>query len=569
MEPNTTHMLQVTCAQCGVTIWAPSTVQGRWSACFGCGARIMAPDLSDSPKLAEVDLAPGARVNERYEIEGRIGKGGFSVVYRAYDHLMKERVALKFMNPRLLRTQKGIKLFTQEAQVCRRLRHENIVAVHDVSATPEGILYLSMEFVEGKSLRAFLRTQREERRYLPIRLVVAIMRQLLSALGYAHQTVIHRDIKPENIMLLAGERIKVLDFGLAKAVEEDEQAEDAGDKPPGKRRKIIGTELYAAPEQKRHHAVDHRADLYACGLLFHELLTLRTPRDEPVRAKDVRKDLSPSLAAVLDKSVDEDKELRWQSAAAFRSAIDEAYEASYMPKAAAVVQSAGGKEVSTQGMVYFEGGAFLMGNNEVREEAPEHEETVEPFYLDTFPVTVRAYGEFLEATGHARPRFWGDPDFSGSDQPVIGVSWYDAMAYAAWCGKDLPSEAQWEFAARGKENRVYPWGNKEPDALLANYGDLMHMPSFEGMHEEGETPEGIQDLAGNVYEWTREWFMPYLAEGSKASREPKTPRRAIRGGAWDSRENELRCSFRQGMFPESQLPNLGFRCVINAQNMAP
>jgi len=138
------------------------------------------------------------------------------------------------------------------------------------------------------------------------------------------------------------------------------------------------------------------------------------------------------------------------------------------------------------------------------------------------------------------------------------------MAYAEWTGKQLPTEAQWEFAARGKDNRKYPWGNREPDPMLCNYGDMMSMPSIIGMHDEGRTPEGVHDLAGNVYEWTTDYFMPYQP-GAAKPKDPAIPRYAVRGGCWNSTPDELRCAFRKGLFPEERLNTVGFRLVLPAE----
>ena len=199
-------------------------------------------------------------------------------VYAARDTLLNEDVALKCLLPGLLRTEKARRMFLQEAQVTRRLRHENIVAVHDVSATPEGILYISMELAVGEPLRGFLRRQRAERRLVEVRFAVSVVSQMLAGLDYAHRFVIHRDIKPENVILLANERVKLLDFGLARAVEEELALETDG---PKKKKRLVGTMGYAAPEQVKFQPLDPRADLYAVGLVLQELLTLRTPRGHP------------------------------------------------------------------------------------------------------------------------------------------------------------------------------------------------------------------------------------------------------------------------------------------------
>ncbi|MCP4642874.1 MAG: SUMF1/EgtB/PvdO family nonheme iron enzyme [bacterium] len=558
-------MIEVVCPNCGLRILVPPTVQGRWGACFACGAKLMVPKVANGSAEAELTFKPGDRISDRYVIEAHIGKGGMGAVFRAEDSLLGEKVALKFMYPRMLRTQRGQQLFIREAQVARRLRHDNIVAVHDVTSTPEGIMYLSMEFLQGQSLRGFLRRHRQERRLLDVRLAVSLMAQTLAALDYAHRTVIHRDMKPENIMLLPGERVKVLDFGLAKAIDAAPVAAPNDDQP----RRVVGTEAYAAPEQVQFADIDGRSDVYAAGLILHELFTLRTPLDEPVQVLDVRRDVAPSLLQVLGRAIREERNARWQTAGDFRQALLTAFEESYRPAGAAAVQSEAGREVSTENMVYMEGGSFLMGCDAQRTETPEFEATVKPFYIDRHPVTTHEYGEFLEETGHAPPKYWGQDDLSGADQPVVGVTWDDACAYAAWAGKQLPTEEQWEYAARGKGNRRYPWGSQEPDPMRCNYGEHLSTPSIVTMHEEGGTPDGVLDMGGNVYEWTQDRFLPYAVKLKPGKGGRDEPRRTVRGGSWRSTSHELRCSWRQGLFPESQSSAVGFRCVAPAGKVRP
>jgi serine/threonine protein kinase len=549
-------MIQTVCSSCGLCILAPDTVQGRWGICFGCGARLMVPAGPNNLEERDLSFKSGARISDRYHIEAPIGRGGMGVVYRAQDSLMDEEVALKFMLPALLKTQRGQKLFIREAQVARRLRHENVVAVHDVSSTAEGILYLSMELLAGNSLRDYLRQCRQDRRLLDVRVAVTLTAQVLAALEYAHRTVVHRDMKPENVMIMPGERVKVLDFGLAKVV--DQEA------PEQKSKRVIGTVGYASPEQKARQRVDLRSDLYATGLIFYELLTLRTPMDEQREIAQVRQDVSPSLLKILDKARQTEPDNRWQSAGEFRSALLTAFADSYHHVAAPTGSqtAAPGKTASTESMVLQEGGSFLMGCHDIPEESPEFEASVAPFYIDIHPVTTTQYREFLEATAHPEPKFWGSEAFSGPNQPVVGVTWDDAHTYATWAGKQLPSEDQWEFAARGRANRTYPWGNNEPDPMIVNYGELLGMPTIAGMHEEGMTPEGVQDLAGNVYEWTSNLFLPYRPGADEESRHSNIPRRVVRGGCWKSPPWELRASFRTGLFPEERLDTVGFRCVL-------
>ncbi len=560
-------MIQVTCTHCGLRVLVPSTVQGRSGVCFGCGAPMQVPIMSGNDPLAELRFKTGDRVADRYVIDLEIGRGGMGVVYKAHDDLIDEAVALKFMNPRTLSTQRGQQLFIREAQIARRLRHENIVSVHDVSSTAEGVLYLSMEFLQGAPLRAYLRRNRNARKLVEVRLAIDLTLKILLALEYAHRYVVHRDLKPENVMLLSGERVKVLDFGLAVA-EEDNAAEAVVS--PDKPKKLVGTVAYAAPEQHRHQAVDFRADLYSVGLILRELLTLRTPIDEQISLMDARTDIAPSVVAVVDKSLNMEKERRWQSAREFHDALKTAYDESYRRRTFVESAAEGAEAVSTEDMVYLEGGNFLMGFSDVREEAPQFETQVGPFYLDRYPVTVGDYAKFIEQTNHPEPKFWRDPELNGLRQPVTGVTWDDARAYARWTGKDLPSEKQWEFAARGRENRLYPWGNLEPDTTRCNFGDYLGMPSMVTMHDSGRSPDGVNDLAGNVFEWVLDGFAPYRPEITDGDNTKSSAvRRVVRGGSWHSKAPELRTMARKGLFPETQLTTVGFRCALAADRLTP
>jgi formylglycine-generating enzyme required for sulfatase activity len=530
---------------------------------FNTPVRGVIPSQSAPGALQEADYASGDHVAGRYVIQESIGRGGMGTVYRAHDTLVNEFVALKFMRTSLLRTERARTLFLQEAQVARRLRHEKIIAVHDINFTPEGTLYISMEFLEGESLRNVVRRYRTERRLPDVRYAVRLVEQMLAGLEYAHQYVIHRDIKPENVMVMSNERVKLLDFGLATAAVFDPPAA-AADTPRSAPRKVVGTVEYAAPEQRLGEPVDLRADLYAVGLVLRELLTLRSPVEEPWHIEDCRRDVSPALLDVVYRALAADRDKRWQNARSFREALYNAYQSAYM-RVAARSEQAPGVQGSTKDMVLFAGGTFLMGNNAVREEAPEEEVHVASFWMDRAPVTVGQYARYLKETEAAPPKFWGDADTGGEDQPVVGVSWHEALAFANWAGKTLPTEAEWEFAARGQENRRYPWGNLPPDRNRCNFDNNLGLPTFTMMHEEGATPEGLLDMGGNVHEWTMDPYAPYQYFRRDPKGAEKAPKRTARGGGWDSRAEELTTTFRRGFFPDTQLKTLGFRCVIPVQ----
>jgi serine/threonine-protein kinase len=553
-------MIATLCNFCGLKILVPESMEGREGKCLNCGKSIRVPRSGRNISLAQTEFSLGDTINDRYKIKKYIGKGGMGVVYLAEDTLVREDVALKFLRPDLLQTPRARQLFLQEAQIARRLRHENIIAVHDVSFTEEGILFLSMEFAQGQALRHLLTEQRVQRKYLPLRLIHTMSLQVLRALDYAHRRVVHRDIKPENIQLLPNERIKVLDFGLAKAVEEQESSYAA--RPS--QAKLMGTLGYAAPEQLLHGQVDGRADIYAVGLVLRELISLRTPLELAADMPLARADVPPGYIRVIDRAVQHSKHDRWQSAADFSTALKEAFDQAFFLPRREVTSDASGNSADRTGMVLLEGGRFLMGNNQIPEESPEREVEIAPFWMDIYPVTVAQYARFMEETGAEKPAFWNNPQFNGEEQPVVGVSWEEARAYASWAGKELPTEAQWEYAARGTENRKYPWGTLQPEPSRCNFNRYLGMPSMVSMHEEGRTPQGIFDLAGNVYEWTADPFRPYSVRQTQDEGAEQRPRKAVRGGCFESGPAEMITSARHGEFHNVRLATLGFRCVLPA-----
>ncbi len=213
----------------------------------------------------------------RYELDGIVGRGGMAEVFRARDIRLDRIVAVKTLRDDLARDQTFQARFRREAQSAASLNHPSIVAVYDtgedmVGATP--VPYIVMEYVDGRTLRDLLR---EDRRLLPER-ALEITDGVLRALDYSHRNgIVHRDIKPGNVMLTRAGDVKVMDFGIARAVS-DSQATMT------QTAQVIGTAQYLSPEQARGERVDARSDLYSTGCLLYELLTGRPPftGDSPV-----------------------------------------------------------------------------------------------------------------------------------------------------------------------------------------------------------------------------------------------------------------------------------------------
>lgn len=222
-------------------------------------------------------------------------------------------------------------------------------------------------------------------------------------------------------------------------------------------------------------------------------------------------------------------------------------------------------------MVLIPAGEFQMGSDDGdSDEKPVHTVYLDAFYMDVYEVTNAQYKKFMDATGHKAPEYWDDSRFNDPKQPVVGVSWYDAKAYADWAGKRLPTEAEWEKAARGGLiGKKYPWGNGiGPNA--ANYRGVSRdsRDVWKYTAPVGKFPPndyGLYDMAGNVWEWCADWYdKSYYARSPR--RNPTGPnsgsRRVLRGGSWDtSNDYLLRVAGRSYDGPSYPLDYYGFRCV--------
>jgi formylglycine-generating enzyme required for sulfatase activity len=214
-----------------------------------------------------------------------------------------------------------------------------------------------------------------------------------------------------------------------------------------------------------------------------------------------------------------------------------------------------------------------MTRAELRSETPRHRVWSDAFYMDIYEVTLGEYKMFVEQTNHRRLPDWVAEYAPSERHPVIGVAWEDADAYCQWANKQLPTEAQWEKAARGEDGRQYPWGNQAVSGEYANYlqssGIQQHTRGWYtkpvGSYESGKSPYGIYDLAGNVWEWTQDWYDRDYYIKSPAHNpinDHATQHRVVRGGSWDSSPVFLRASYRSWRTPESWNDFIGFRCVI-------
>jgi serine/threonine protein kinase len=279
-------------------------------------------------------------LGDRYELEGVVGRGGMAEVYRARDLRLDRVVAIKTLRADLARDQTFQARFRREAQSAASLNNPSIVAVYDTGedmSTGTPIPFIVMEYVDGKTVRELLN---EGHRLLPER-TLEIVSGVLRALEYSHQAgIVHRDIKPGNVMVTRNGDIKVMDFGIARAMS-DSQATMT------QTAQVIGTAQYLSPEQARGERVDTRSDLYSTGCLMYELLVGRPPftgdspvaiayqhvRENPIPPSRLDPDLPPWADAIVLKAMAKSPNDRYQTAAEMNADIQRA--ASGMQVAAA------------------------------------------------------------------------------------------------------------------------------------------------------------------------------------------------------------------------------------------
>ena len=235
-------------------------------------------------------------------------------------------------------------------------------------------------------------------------------------------------------------------------------------------------------------------------------------------------------------------------------------------------------------MVLVPAGPFTMGSNDgLPNERPEHSVTLDAYNIDQYEVTLSLYRKFLNAEKQEPPLTWDDEAASTvGDRPAIGIKWKSAAAYCQWAGKRLPTEAEWEKAARGTDRRRYPWGDMQPFVDIANYNrgvwvseaiTLMAVTSgIEGMSvrhglkEGGRSPYGVFHMAGNAAEWVADWYERdyYRKSPGKNPPGPSTgEKRVLRGGSWADVPSALSVTARFSAEPDFEDRTMGFRCAMN------
>lgn len=509
-----------------------------------------------------------------YRLEGEIAHGGMGIVYRGVHTVFDEVVAVKAIFPELTLNPELRERFLNEAKIQRRLQHPNIVQIREF-LIDQGKFYIVMEFIEGETLADHLR---QLRRPMLASEAIEIFRQALEGLGFAHaQGVIHRDIKPSNIMLTRQGVAKLTDFGIARAL---------GSAKLTRTGTALGTPAYMSPEQIQGTKLDHRTDIYSMGITLYEMLTGRVPFERP---KDSDSDipvylahineaplalsrLVPEIPSYVDaavlKALAKRPDDRFASCEEFQAAVTSPLLRA--TKVAAAVLSRGNPKDGLM-YVWIPPGTFMMGCSPgddkcKKDEEPAHQvDVTKGFWMGQAEVTVGAYKRFAAATGRQmppEPDHYGrlfNPGWANEAMPIVNVTWDDAQAYCRWAGGRLPTEAEWEYAARG-------------GSMEARYGPIDDIAWYSfnngaGAHEVAQKRAngfGLFDVLGNVWEWVGDWYREdYYQDCSP--QDPSGPftgqKRVLRGGSWLNTYEFVRLSTRGSCHPALANNNVGLRCV--------
>ncbi|GAA3212853.1 Stk1 family PASTA domain-containing Ser/Thr kinase [Actinocorallia longicatena] len=414
----------------------------------------------------------------RYELGGVIGRGGMAEVYRARDLRLDRTVAIKTLRADLARDPTFLARFRREAQSAASLNHPSVVAVYDTGEDEmdgQPIPYIVMEYIEGHTLRELIRPEGgQERRLRPER-ALEITDGILRALDYSHRGgIIHRDIKPANVMLTRGHEVKVMDFGIARAMSDSAATMTAT-------AQVIGTAQYLSPEQARGERVDARSDLYSTGCVLYELLTGRPPfqgdspvaiayqhvREEPIPPSQLDPEIPQWADRIVLKAMAKDPAHRYQSASEFRADIQRAMQGMQVASQSTstmIAPPVAGTQVMGQ----------VPGPTRVQQNVGPATYAAQGGYDDLPPVRYDdqpQYGPPGGATGTARRGDYDEPGKKAQKAGlwvlagVVVVALFATLAYVLSSGGDNGGDKGDTFALKSYKNKDSVQVQNELDGL--------------------------------------------------------------------------------------------------------
>jgi len=501
-------------------------------------------------------------LNDRYTILSTLGKGGMGIVYKAYDNILKENVAIKTLNTKYSNYTTIKNRFLNEAKICLTLTHPNIIRIRDISLYDD-VYFMVMEYIDGVELKDMINDISSK----SLSEIYALIRPIMEALDYAHKFTIHRDIKPSNIMIK--DNIPYLmDFGISKALDNSELDNDtiAGG---------MGTKKYVSPEQTFNaNDVDHKTDIYSMGILIYELFTKILPKNtaiaDPEKLYVYNENISPLLSSIVLKMIEPKPNMRPDNFKSVINIIDKEINGIKENKNISLTNPISSNNINLEDFVYIKEGKFLRGSgleSKIQTEKPRKSIFLDQFYISKYCITNLQYNNYILESNASKPKDFDENLKNKPTHPVVNVSYIDAQNYCTFYNLSLPSEAQWEKASKGEKNLLYPWGNEfkiENCNIGHIYSDSVSVDSY----IDGVTNHGIYNMAGNVWEWCLDDFDEQFYKTNNITNPIcyiSSDIKVLRGGSFDFAINGARNSFR---FHENYLStnnNIGFRVVFKGK----
>jgi len=560
-----------------------------------------------------VNLSEGMILDNRYRVIRPLGEGGFGAAYLVEDRRLGRKCVAKAST---LHDTAHREQFEQEARMLADLNHPNLPEVYDYFFD-SGHPYLIMQYIEGATLDRL-----KEDRSAPFEVdqVLRWANDLLDALVYLHgqePPIIHRDVKPSNVCITPEGKAVLLDFGIARRLDQTStrsgaQAHSMHYSPieqyPAEAMSSYSTLKQYLDELKAADVhTGPYSDVYSLGATLYFALTLLDPPDACLRkvddqlrpVRELNPDVPDFLVEALDRALVVDPRERCQTAAELRQLLQPQTSETALPR----LRRRRPRPLPTGNVValghellYVAGGEFLMGSDDPKLKKacrPQHRVTVGPFCIARFPVTNADYQRFIDdnpdyPVPFSPMRFAQRYNWDRrartyprglEDHPVVLVTWADALAYCRWLSKvsgyrcRLPTEAEWEKAAAwdaaASRARRYPWGDEfdESRCNVDAHGDLrVDMTPVGQFADKGNSPYGLSDCAGNVWEWTGSLYVPYPYNAEDGREDPNTEgQRTVRGGAYDRGPEAALCAWREGVDPDLRAADIGFRVVCDAK----
>jgi serine/threonine protein kinase len=518
----------------------------------------------------------------KYRLIRAIGHGGYGEVWLAEEALSQAPVALKFAH---MNVADAVQRFQREIRISLNPRLEYSRLLTAKTFEREGELpFLVLPFMLGGSVRQRLARDRQ----LPVDVALNIARQTAEALARLHdEDIIHRDVHPGNILFTSGDQVKLADLGLAQTTVDSTSLWYRSN-----RSRHPGNIQYQPPEATATNGVLMpllpASDVYMLGAVLWEMLTGRLYYNQHgINANSLRPEVPDWLDNLLTSALAEDIARRPQDGQGFAELLARAEGQWHLvsevretgtparqgeqpapivpgPSAPIVMMPASPQAgpaarlgpiecVPTPdnpaGIVWVDipAGDFLYGDEKQRVTIPK------PYQIGKFPVTNAQYQRFLTANPKQPvPSDWDNtrrsyPTDKG-DHPVVSVSRNDAQAFCQWAKCRLPTEEEWEKAARGTDGRVYPWGNEPPDTNRCNFNNNVKAITPAAQYSpKGDSAYGCVDMSGNVTEWTASKSLPYGY--------------VVRSGSWSYLAQNVRAAYRFWGDPGVRYNDTGFRCA--------